>query len=247
MKYIYIIKNTINHGVYVGSTNNIVNRWRQHRYYLSNKKHHSVYLQRSWDKHGECAFVFDVVEIVEPHEDLIAREQWWIDHYLQSGRAVYNMCKIAGCMTGYTWSNEQIIRISNSRKGKKFTEKQRKNVSDGHAALNNPVDLISPEGVVYFGIKNVREFCRQHNLISTALSKVVSGALKQHKGWSRADNPYSPKTFGFVDPCGKVYKGIQRCDVFCAEHGLSRKNMSAVHVGHKKSHKGWTKYLETEH
>lgn len=228
-------------GVYVGSTNNSINRWRQHRNYLKNNTHHSDYLQRSWNKYGESAFVFTVVEIVECN-NLIEREQFWIDYYLNSGRKVYNMSKIAGAVTGYKWSSEQRSKISKSRTGRRFTKEQRQNISDGHAALNTPVDLVSPDGIVYYGVKNIREFCRTHKLISTALSRVVKGQLNQHKGWTRLDTPYAPKTFAFLSPDGLVYKDIERCDVFCKEHGLSRKNMSAVHTGKKKSHNGWTKY-----
>ena len=159
-----------------------------------------------------------------------------------SGRKVYNMSKIAGVVTGYKWSSEQRSKISKSRTGRRFTKEQRQNISDGHAALNTPVDLVSPDGIVYYGVKNIREFCRTHQLISTALSRVVKGQLNQHKGWTRLDRPYAPKTFAFLSPDGLVYKDIERCDVFCKEHGLSRKNMSAVHTGKKKSHNGWTKY-----
>ena len=49
---------------YVGSAVNLTKRWNIHRHGLRNKKHHSAALQRAWDKYGEAAFSFEVLEVV---------------------------------------------------------------------------------------------------------------------------------------------------------------------------------------
>jgi group I intron endonuclease len=63
---------------YVGSAKDIVARWSMHRHELNQRKHHSRYLQRAWDKYGSDAFTFCILEECEP-EQCIEREQYWID------------------------------------------------------------------------------------------------------------------------------------------------------------------------
>lgn len=60
--YIYIILNKINGKFYLGSTKNLHKRKLKHFRDLKNQKHHSVYLQRSYDKYGIDNFEFIIVE-----------------------------------------------------------------------------------------------------------------------------------------------------------------------------------------
>lgn len=59
---IYKIVNNVNGKVYIGSTKNFDKRKQQHFYTLSQKKHHSPKLQRSYNKHGKESFEFQIVE-----------------------------------------------------------------------------------------------------------------------------------------------------------------------------------------
>src|SRR5580765_3816293 len=76
---IYCIRNVVSGRVYVGSAISILKRWGEHRRYLQKKNHHSEILQSSWNKHGEHAFVFEIIERVTDLSMLVAREQHWID------------------------------------------------------------------------------------------------------------------------------------------------------------------------
>lgn len=85
---IYKITNTETSKVYVGSSKNIEIRIRSHFSNLKNKKHHSVKLQRAYDKYGLSNFSHQVLELCEI-EDLFVREQHWIDS-LDSYHSGYN-------------------------------------------------------------------------------------------------------------------------------------------------------------
>jgi hypothetical protein len=50
---IYSIYCTENEKQYIGSSKDIAQRWRDHRYELRNNKHGCYHLQNAWNKYGE--------------------------------------------------------------------------------------------------------------------------------------------------------------------------------------------------
>ena len=119
---IYSIKNKITHKIYVGSAIDINDRWRCHIKDLKNNKHHSPYLQKSWNKYGTEMFEFQILEECEK-EVLIEREQYWID-YFDSYRNGYNSTPKAGNTLGFKMSEYSKLKMSNikSKKGKLLNE-----------------------------------------------------------------------------------------------------------------------------
>lgn len=75
--------------VYIGSARVMCYRWTQHRSTLRKGSHHSSKLQRAWDKYGEDAFSFEVVQIVDDLSAVAAAEQMWIDFW----QPRYNVAK----------------------------------------------------------------------------------------------------------------------------------------------------------
>lgn len=86
-----------------------------HRSELRKGAHHSPYLQASWNKHGEGAFVFEVLERCEAPE-LTQREQHWIDAkdaYSQG----YNSRPVAESNRGRKWTTgERANHLARPRK-----------------------------------------------------------------------------------------------------------------------------------
>lgn len=75
---IYKILNTINGKFYIGSSDFIRRRWREHVVTLNGNKHGNSYLQNAWNKYGKDAFEFSVVEYCETSM-LTEKEQFWLD------------------------------------------------------------------------------------------------------------------------------------------------------------------------
>jgi hypothetical protein len=98
---VYQIKNLINNKCYIGSSIEIENRWRRHKKDLRKNKHHSIILQRAWNKYGESNFEFSIIEecLIEV---LIIQEQYYLELY----EPVYNICRIAGSCLGIKQSKE---------------------------------------------------------------------------------------------------------------------------------------------
>jgi group I intron endonuclease len=103
---IYAITNKVNGKKYIGSACHLKNRWKTHKSRLNLGQHHSAKLQNAWRKHGSDSFTFDVIEYVDDKNDLIAREQDWIDHYNAASPSGYNVSPTAGNCLGVRHGDE---------------------------------------------------------------------------------------------------------------------------------------------
>ncbi len=120
---IYTITNTITGKVYVGSSVNVVERKARHFRDLGRQEHPNSYLQRSFNKYGQAAFVFCVTEWCE-NDQLIEREQFWIDEK-RTSCTLYNLSPTAGNQLGIKRSEETKRRMSEALKGRKCSEESK--------------------------------------------------------------------------------------------------------------------------
>jgi len=81
MKVIYRITCTENGKFYIGSTVNKTQRWARHRKDLRSGTHPNKHLLSSWQKYGEEAFTFEVIEEVADSVLLFAAEQKYLDEH----------------------------------------------------------------------------------------------------------------------------------------------------------------------
>jgi group I intron endonuclease len=115
---VYLIRNTVNQKVYVGSASSIKTRWARHIKQLTRGMHDNPKLQNAWDKHGAEAFKFEVV-VYCPRYSLFPLEQATIDA-LDAVNSGYNIAKVAGSsMSGRTHSEATKRLMSEERRGKK--------------------------------------------------------------------------------------------------------------------------------
>src|SRR3972149_12098174 len=125
---IYSIVNNINNKIYIGSALNFNKRWNLHNSQLNCNKHHSIILQRAFNKYGKDNFTFEIIEYVEDKTKLIEREQNWLDFF----KPEYNVCKIAGRPLGMKHSAEAKAKMSLTRTGmigKKCTDETKDKIS----------------------------------------------------------------------------------------------------------------------
>lgn len=116
---VYAIRNIKSGRVYIGSSAYVVRRWADHRRLLSNNKHHSKTLQRSWNKHGGDAFLFEIIEYVVP-DQLLIREQYWIEKlYAACPKLGFNILPNAGTVRGVKRSDEVRAKLSAAARGRK--------------------------------------------------------------------------------------------------------------------------------
>lgn len=82
MNVIYKITCTANGKFYIGSTVNVRQRWARHRKELRTGTHKNKNMQASWNKYGENAFHFGIVEEVADTHMLMAVEQKHLDAFV---------------------------------------------------------------------------------------------------------------------------------------------------------------------
>lgn len=137
---VYKITNIINNKVYIGSAINIRIRKNSHKYMMLNNCHHSEHLKNAVNLYGYENFIFEVIEIVKDINELIDREQFYIDEYKSyDSKYGYNICPKAKNKLGVKHSEESKLKISKARKGKKynFPPHIRKILSDAHKGEKN--------------------------------------------------------------------------------------------------------------
>jgi group I intron endonuclease len=141
---IYQITNLENSHSYIGSAKSLSFRWYFHVWQLKRQEHHSIYLQRAWNKYGSEKFEFKVLCYCSI-ADLLFYEQ----RFLDAIKPEYNICKTAGssigtfrseiskqkqriAMTGRKLTPEHIEKCRISHIGKKHTPERIEKVRLAH-------------------------------------------------------------------------------------------------------------------
>lgn len=199
---IYAIINIINGNMYIGSSINIKKRWYKHKTELNANKHHSQHLQRAWNKYGERNFSFVILlECDENHLKDI--EQKFIDFL----KPVYNVLPAAYSPKGYKHPKEfgeQIRqrmlgksrmskdgrkRVSIANTGRKHTPEELEKIGLASIGRRKPYKtydgFISPDGIIYRNIFNIKEFSLRHGLKAGDMRRLDRGHQKSHRGWKR--------------------------------------------------------------
>jgi group I intron endonuclease len=140
---VYQIRNMVNGRLYVGSAVRIWSRWTIHRRQLNRGTHHSVVLQRAWNKYGEDSFDFSVLEFCDL-DRLIEVEQSFIDGLSPD----YNIAPSAGSQLGYRHSEESRAKMAEAARrtrnftGKRHSEESKRRISEAKSGVSQKMDSV---------------------------------------------------------------------------------------------------------
>lgn len=115
---IYVIINKVNGKKYVGSSKNVRKRRNRHFSELRRNTHKNRKLQNSFNKYGEDNFEFKLLEEVTDKNELIIREQFFIDKL----KPKLNINLIANSSLGVKRSEETKEKIRQANLGLKHPE-----------------------------------------------------------------------------------------------------------------------------
>jgi len=115
---IYKITNIENGKFYIGSSSNIKRRLYLHKWDLKRNTHHSITLQRAWNKHGAEKFIFETICICDVN-NLYSIEQSYLDNFKPYNPEIgYNISHSSCGVRGVKRTLEQRKLMSEQRKGK---------------------------------------------------------------------------------------------------------------------------------
>ncbi len=165
MKAIYTIINKVNGKQYIGSAVNFYKRKTVHLAHLRKGNHKNIHLQRAYTKYGEASFMFCILEKVYKKEDLISREQWWID----TRKPEYNIAKIAGSQLGFRHSQETKDLLSNN---------QYKGLFDIHNPFSKKCYQYSLDGTFLKEWNSISQIERDLGLNNSLIVRCLKGRTK---------------------------------------------------------------------
>lgn len=173
--YIYTIKNKVNNKCYVGSTKHPRQRKSDHFSYLKKGKHHSPYLQNSYNKYGKSSFEFSIIEEC----DLSTRKEREL-HYIIIYKAFerdfgYNVYE----------PNESNFKCS---------EKTKEKIRDNHiiTGWSTPIDVYLISDLSFTATFDSISTCAKVlNLHRSAIHRILSGKAKSYKGYTFVHKGFS--------------------------------------------------------
>lgn len=165
--YIYCIKNIITNKIYIGSTKNFKSRLWYHFYHLKNNKHHSIHLQRSYDKYGKENFNATIIEEC----DILFRQE----------RELYHI-KINNSFNrdfGYNVNepNNENFKHSNETKVKLRNSKYSKDISIA-------IDMYNLNGILIKKYSSINNCAKDNKINSTLIHEIINGRRKSYKGYT---------------------------------------------------------------
>ena len=177
---IYKITNIINGKIYIGSSTSekdgFKDRINTHIRLLNRKTHYNKHLQSSWVKYGSENFKFEIVEIIYGKNNILEREQYYIDLYnVINSKIGYNKSPIANSQLGFKHSNESKQKMSESAKiySKEISERMKK-IHTGKKMSDETKQKISEK---LKGCQRSKEF--KNKMSNIAKNRVVSDENKQ--------------------------------------------------------------------
>lgn len=147
---IYQIRNKLNAKCYIGSAVVLGRRWRAHLSELRRGRHKNGHLQAAFNKYGEEAFGFSVLEYVADASQLIPREQCFLDTI----KPEYNMSPTAGSSLGCQCSPETRAKISAAKKGTYPSDETRRKLSEARKGKHPSAETRAKMSLVKSGERN---------------------------------------------------------------------------------------------
>lgn len=215
---IYKIENKLNGKLYIGSSYNINERKSKHYYDLRNNKHHSITLQRSYNKHGEDNFIFEIIEecLIE---NLLSKEIFYIEQL----NPFYNSAHVINSPYGSKRTFEQKQKLSMIRKQEynSLTEEEKynrykhllgwnkgKKMPEGMSKKLSERNILDDRGKKLSEIKKIMIEKGEYQYRKTVILQFdrLGNFIKEYERIIDAAKAMNKKSTGFIVNCCKGRK-----------------------------------------
>lgn len=140
---IYVISCKIADLYYIGQSSRIEARWSGHRHLLRgrSKRRVNAMLRHAWDKYGEEAFDFEILEECGVKE-LTIREEYWLSAYRGLGARMANFEGPSdNPMRGARHSEASREKMSLAQSGRKKSALHRERIGKAHLGRRYPEEV----------------------------------------------------------------------------------------------------------
>jgi group I intron endonuclease len=172
---------------YIGSANDIMRRWWTHLSELQKGTHHSLKLQRHYDKYGKSDLQFSILLTCDK-ELLIQNEQFFLDSY----DTYFNNCKIAESQIGLKRSLEARERMRIAKLGKKHSEEHKRKIGLAHLGSKRSEEAKKKMSIKAMGNKNS---LGTHRIVSDETRKNMS---ESHKGKKQSEKTKQKRSLAMM-------------------------------------------------
>lgn len=209
---------------YIGSSSNILLRWRNHLNELNRGAHRNQHLQRSWTKRGAESFSFSVVEVC-PIDHLEVREQAHCDSIPK--HLLFNLRPVSGSNRGIVYGQEVRANVSAGCKGRRLSAETRAKLS-----LLAKKRRASPE--------------TRDKMSRAAMGKIVTAETRAKIGAAHKGKVMSPEARAKISEARKNLSPEARANIGASSRGRiftleSRAKMRASQLAR------WAKEKETSY
>ena len=149
------------HRVYVGQSANVGGRWNAHRTKLRNGTHHTRPLLNAYNKYGEAAWVWALVEECDTTDKvaITAAEQAWMD--IVERDRLFNTSPAAGSCLGVKHSPETREKLRAAKLGKKRPPETIERMRAANIGKKMQPEIIEKLRAANTGRKRSPEFCEK--------------------------------------------------------------------------------------
>jgi len=217
---------------YIGSAINIHLRWRLHTNQLKTNKHHSVKLQRHFNKYGLSDLIFSIVYECEK-DRLISIEQYYID----SHKCYFNCSPTAGSTLGTKRTPEQMVYL----RGWKHTEEAKRKMSISQKGKKRSPEAIEKVRLSHIG-KHLSEETKRK--ISESHKGIKNGPIAIEKIRQANIGRKNPHTEEWNKKIAESNKGKKRSEETRRKQSELKKGKAPWNKGLKTGQKVWNKGLK---
>lgn len=227
---IYIISNSIDSRVYIGSAIHVNYRKNVHFCQLKKNNHHSIHLQRFFNKYGKDSLRFDILEIVDDIDILNQREQYFLDKYNSVSPNGFNIRSDAKTNFGVKHSKESIEKRKQTLLSKggfyRPDEETKKRISNSMKLLVKTPEHCKNLSKAREGIKLNETTKEKIRIIRTGTKAKESTVLKRSK------------TYQILNP-DNILITIINNRKFCRDNNLGYSSMQRVLTKKQKEYNGY--------
>jgi group I intron endonuclease len=202
---IYKILNLQNGRIYIGSTYRFKNRAKSHTSELKTNRHLNKFLQNDFNKCGEAAFVFEVLEVVDGDRSVrVEREQFHIDQWYDNQKNCYNLVKEARDNRGGTrnkkpddpttsgrckpFSEERLAKhretLKQAWQDPELRQARKEKSTERWSKFSANITVTHEEtGEQVVITSSVKQFCKHKGLSYKAFNQLINGKIKSSGGW----------------------------------------------------------------